>query len=111
MPRTTSQIVTTYDPKPIPGRAFDWSATTTNFDASWEGSETGYVANEPVGYGATEQAAVQDLKEQLDEQELAPLVTVDDLELEDMRWQRGCDWMTDRDVQSFESGMRAKDFF
>lgn len=43
--------------------------------------------------------------------DLAPLVTADDLELEDLRWQRGNDWMTERDVQAYESGMRGRDFF
>lgn len=43
--------------------------------------------------------------------DLAPIVTVDDLELEDLRWQRGCDWMSNRDVQAYESGMRYRDFF
>lgn len=43
--------------------------------------------------------------------DLAPLITADDLELEDLRWQRGCDWMSDRDTQMYESGHRARDFF
>lgn len=59
------KILTTHDPKPIPTRAFDWSATTDNYDASYEGPEDGWVANEPVGYGATEEATIADLKEQL----------------------------------------------
>lgn len=61
------KIVTQHDPKPIPTRAFDWSATTDNYDASYEGPEDGWVANEPVGYGATEEAAVADLKQQLED--------------------------------------------
>lgn len=62
------KILTTHDPKPIPLRSFDWSATTDNYDVSYEGPEDGgWVANEPVGYGATEEAAIADLKEQLAE--------------------------------------------
>jgi len=55
-----------------------------------------------VGIGPLESEASDDF---------APLVTVDDLDLEDLRWHRGNDWMTERDVQSYESGMRARDFF
>jgi hypothetical protein len=56
----------------------------------------------PLGTGPLEPEACDDL---------APLVTADDLELEDLLWQRGNDWMTERDVQAYESGMRARDFF
>jgi hypothetical protein len=34
-----------YDPKPIPIRDFDWTATGPDFDASWEGEEDGYVSS------------------------------------------------------------------
>lgn len=50
------KIITHYDPKPIPTRRFDWSATTEDYD---EGS--------PTGWGATKEEAIADLKEQLDE--------------------------------------------
>ena len=43
-------IRTDYWAKPIPIRNFDWSAT---FD--------GYDAGDPIGYGATEQDAINDL--------------------------------------------------
>lgn len=49
------RIQTTYWPKPIPTDAFDWSAVTDN-----------YEPDGPVGYGASEEAAVRDLKEQLE---------------------------------------------
>lgn len=62
------KIIVSFDPKPIPIRQFDYSAVTSNYDASYEGPEDGWVANEPVGYGATEEAAVADLKEQLEEE-------------------------------------------
>jgi hypothetical protein len=60
-------IITHHDPKPIPSRAWDWSAVTDNYDASWEGEESGWVSNEPIGYGASEAAAVKDLTDQLEE--------------------------------------------
>jgi hypothetical protein len=50
------KIITRFDPPPIPIRAFDWSAVTDN-----------YEPGNPVGYGYTEQQAVEDLTEQLAE--------------------------------------------
>jgi hypothetical protein len=44
------KINTSYNPKPMPARGFDWCAT---FD--------GYEPGDPMGYGATEEAAVKDL--------------------------------------------------
>lgn len=35
----------TYDPKPIPIRDYDWTATHPDYDASWEGEEDGWVDN------------------------------------------------------------------
>ena len=52
-------IVTRYDPPPIPVRRFDWSAIDD--DTHDEGR--------PVGYGRTEQEAVEDLMEQIEERE------------------------------------------
>jgi len=49
-------IITEYWAKPIPQRQFDWSAV----DADYEGGN-------PIGYGRTEQEAIADLKEQLDD--------------------------------------------
>lgn len=34
-----------YDPKPIPIRDFDWTATHPDYDASWEGDQEGWVDN------------------------------------------------------------------
>lgn len=48
------RIVTHYWAKPIPPRQFDWSAMFDDSDD--EG---------PVGYGATEAEAIQDLTEQV----------------------------------------------
>jgi len=44
------KIITEYWAKPIPPRQFDWTAT---FD--------GYEPSGPVGYGRTEQEAIDDL--------------------------------------------------
>lgn len=48
------KFVTQYWKKPIPFRLYDWEATTSN-----------YEAGDPIGFGATEQAAIADLCEQL----------------------------------------------
>jgi len=50
------KTVTHYDPKPIPSRRFDWSATTADYEPP-----------QPVGYGATEAEAIADLRAQLGE--------------------------------------------
>jgi hypothetical protein len=47
---TARKINTEYWPKPIPPRQFDWAAT---FDE--------YEPGGPIGYGRTEQAAIDDL--------------------------------------------------
>jgi hypothetical protein len=51
------KIETKCDPKPMPIRAFDWQAT-----------EEDYEPGLPIGYGATEAEAIEDLRRQLDEQ-------------------------------------------
>ncbi len=55
-PRCGPAIVTSYDPKPIPTRAFDWCAV---FD--------GYDGGDPIGFGATEEAAIAELKMLVDQ--------------------------------------------
>jgi hypothetical protein len=50
------KIITHYDPKPMPLRTCDWSATTDNYEPF-----------DPVGFGATEAEAIADLKEQLED--------------------------------------------
>lgn len=52
------KIRTDYDPKPIPGRQFDWSAID---DDTYDGEGC------PIGYGRTEQEAIDDLKQQIEE--------------------------------------------
>lgn len=48
-------IITTYDPKPIPDRRFDWSAIDDN---TYDGHGC------CIGYGATEQETIDDLADQ-----------------------------------------------
>jgi hypothetical protein len=49
------KIVTSYQNPPIPTRNYDWAAYATDYDAG-----------DPIGYGPTESAAVQDLLDQLE---------------------------------------------
>lgn len=51
-------VDTSYWPKPIPVRHFDWSATLD-----------GYEPNDPIGFGPTEADAVSDLYQQIAELE------------------------------------------
>lgn len=53
------KVLTQYDPKPIPSRAFDWHAID---DSTYDGTE-----GSPVGWGATEADAIADLKQQVEE--------------------------------------------
>ena len=43
----------------------DWTATSDNYDASFE--DGCWVASHPVGFGPTEEAAIKDYMEQLDD--------------------------------------------
>lgn len=52
-------IRTDYDPKPIPDRRFDWAAWD---DSSYEGDPS-----DPLGYGACEADAIDDLLDQIAE--------------------------------------------
>jgi hypothetical protein len=54
---------TYYDPKPIPVRDFDWIAIPDDYDA--ELVDGVYRSSHPVGYGDTEEVAIRDLQEQL----------------------------------------------
>lgn len=57
-------IKTEYWAKPIPSRNCDWSAIDEDtYDAEYE---DGRWRGGPVGYGATEQEAIDSLKEMLD---------------------------------------------
>jgi len=46
-------VCTSYCPPPIPGNSHDWSAIDYS---TYDGQES-----DPVGYGATEEEAIQDL--------------------------------------------------
>lgn len=46
------RIITTHHPPPIPLRSMDWSA-----------ARDGYEPGDPIGYGATEEEAIEDLME------------------------------------------------
>lgn len=59
------KILTDFWMKPIPLRCYDWSASTDNYDA--DADQDGFFSTDPVGYGATEQEAIADLLEQIEE--------------------------------------------
>jgi hypothetical protein len=46
---------------------YEWSAVDDNYDASYEGPEDGYVSSSPRGWGNTEESAIADLIEQLED--------------------------------------------
>lgn len=56
-------IQTYYDPPPIPMRHFDWSAIDRN---TYDGAEDSANRHQ-IGWGRTEQEAIADLLEQLDD--------------------------------------------
>jgi hypothetical protein len=58
-------IRTNYDYPPIPVRQFDWSAID---DDTYDGADDSSC---PIGHGATEQDAIDDLLEQIDEDGIA----------------------------------------
>ena len=49
------EIITSFQNPPIPTRDYDWAAYTTD-----------YEGGDPIGYGPTESAAIEDLLDQLD---------------------------------------------
>lgn len=59
----THRILTHFDSKPIPDRRWDWCATLDNYDVDCD--ERGYFSHCPIGYGATEKEAIDELLEQL----------------------------------------------
>lgn len=69
---STQKINTAYDPKPIPDRRFDWTAAHDDY-------EPGGL----IGYGTTEQEAIDDLMQQLDDamyEEVKPVNFSSDVE-------------------------------
>lgn len=59
------RIVTHYWQKPVPSNQFDWCATLDNYDVDCD--ERGFFSHCPIGYGATESEAIENLVEQLEE--------------------------------------------
>ena len=59
-------IRTHYDPKPVPGRQFDWAAV--DYD-SYDGAPDAGPRAHCVGSGRTEAEAIADLKQQLEDLE------------------------------------------
>lgn len=60
------KIHTSHVQPPIPIRDFDWSAVTDDYDADCD--QDGFFSSHPVGEGPTEQAAINDLLEKLEDQ-------------------------------------------
>ena len=61
------KIVTTFEFPPIPVRTMDWSAVDSDtFDADFDGEH--FVTKCPIGRGTTEQEAIQDLMNQIEDQ-------------------------------------------
>ncbi len=58
-------IHTNHDYPPIPDRSMDWSAVTDDYDCDCD--QDGFFSTHPVGRGPTEQEAIADLLEQLEE--------------------------------------------
>lgn len=54
-----TRIKTHHDPKPVPSRSFDWTGVD---DDTYDGDGC------PVGYGPTEEAAIADLKQQMEDE-------------------------------------------
>lgn len=62
------KIHTNFDYPPIPVRDMDWSAIADDYDMTDVDEEGHPYSNCPVGHGATEQEAINDLLEQLEDQ-------------------------------------------
>ncbi|MFZ5783946.1 MAG: hypothetical protein ACOY4R_27425 [Pseudomonadota bacterium] len=54
----TRRIITRHEPPPIPVRGFDWRALPADYDLG-----------DPIGWGATEQEAIDDLREKMEDGE------------------------------------------
>lgn len=65
--RNGVSIHTSHECPPIPIRDWDWSAVTDDYDADCD--QDGFFSSHPVGSGPTEEAAIADLLEQLEDEE------------------------------------------
>jgi hypothetical protein len=54
------KVVTSYWPKPIPVRCYDWTACSDEYDGA---PDAGF---QPVGYGRTEAEAIANFYEELE---------------------------------------------
>lgn len=65
------RIKTDFVYPPIPDRSMDWCAwDAATYDPGDQDQETGrYHGGSPLGHGPTEQAAIDDLMQQLEEQD------------------------------------------
>ncbi len=62
------RIKTSFVHPPIPIRSFDWQAWDDNtYDCDCD--EDGFFSNCPLGHGATEQEAIDDLLQQIEERQ------------------------------------------
>jgi hypothetical protein len=60
------KIRTSFDYPPIPYRGMDWSAIDDDtYDADCD--EDGFFSTSPIGRGATEQEAIDDLLQQIED--------------------------------------------
>ncbi|MFK4647182.1 hypothetical protein ABIF96_005756 [Bradyrhizobium ottawaense] len=59
------KIHTNFDYPPIPVRDMDWSAVTDDYDCDCDAD--GFFSFSPVGHGGTEQEAIADLLEQMED--------------------------------------------
>ena len=57
---TIPKIVTSHWSKPIPDRRFDWEAVFDNYDGAED-------SRHPIGFGLTEEEAIDDLLDQVEE--------------------------------------------
>lgn len=62
-------IHTNHDNPPIPVCDFDWSAVTDDYDCDCD--QDGFFSTSPIGHGATEEDAIEDLLEQIDDEKIA----------------------------------------
>ena len=60
-----------YDPPPIPARNCDWQAVHPDYDASWEGEETGWTDNGLKAAAASREDLIAEIDELQDEWEEA----------------------------------------
>jgi hypothetical protein len=59
------KVRTHFEYPPISDRSFDWIAVTDDYDCDCD--QDGYFSTCPIGRGATEQEAIADLLEQIEE--------------------------------------------